>query len=150
MRAIIRRAEERDIAAIAELDKLCFSISWSQNAYEQEIKWNDLALYLVAEEQDRIIGFAGLWAILEEGHVTNVAVHPDYRRRGLGEMLVAKLIAISEEKGIQQHSLEVRPSNRDAIALYHKFDFQEMGRRKSYYEDTGEDALIMWRSYIGI
>ena len=145
MTALIRIAEERDIYPMAELDKICFSIPWSQKAFEQEIMENQQALYLVAENEGQIIGYAGLWGILEEGHITNVAVHPDYRCKGLGELLVSKLIEISKDKGIDKYTLEVRVSNYEAIALYRKLGFQPAGRRLNYYEDVGEDALIMWR-----
>ena len=147
MSVVIRRAEPRDAADMAALDKLCFASPWSLASFEQELNGNKLALYIAAEDEDEgLIGYAGLWAVVDEGHITNIAVHPDYRNRGLGTLLLGRLIAVSEAGGVVPHTLEVRPSNTAALALYRKFGFQEEGRRKGYYEDNGEDALILWRS----
>lgn len=142
---IIRRAEARDVLPMALLDSLCFAAPWSEESFRQEVTENNLALYLVAETDGVIAGYAGVWAILDEGHITNVAVHPDYRRRGIASALMEILIRSCEEEGITCQTLEVRPSNQAALALYAAFGFREEGRRKGYYEDNGEDALIMWR-----
>ena len=142
---IIRLAEDKDIDAIAGLDKLCFSVPWSRDAYARELRTNKLAFYIVAEEDSELIGFAGLWGIIEEGHITNVAVHPAYRNKGLGRSLVSRLIEVAEEYGIEKYTLEVRPTNEAAIRLYEKLGFKSVGRRPHYYEDNDEDALIMWR-----
>lgn len=142
---MIRRAEERDILPMALLDTLCFAAPWSEESFRQEVMENDLALYLVAETAGVVVGYAGVWAILDEGHITNVAVHPDHRRRGVARALLDVLIKSCEEEGIGCQTLEVRPSNQAALALYAGFGFQPEGRRKGYYEDNGEDALIMWR-----
>jgi len=142
----IRQAEEKDIIAIATLDKLCFSLPWSLGAFEREIRENDLALYIVAEVNDMIVGYAGLWRIVDEGHITNVAVHPDFRKMGFGETLVSLLIDCSREAGIITHTLEVRASNIAAIALYSKLGFVSAGIRQKYYQDNNEDAIIMWRT----
>ncbi len=142
---IIRMAEDKDIDSIAEIDKLCFATPWSRDAYARELRANKLAFYIVAEEDNEIIGFAGLWGIIEEGHITNVAVHPAYRNKGLGRTLVSRLIEVAEEYGIDKFTLEVRPSNDAAITLYSKLGFKGVGKRPKYYEDNGEDALIMWR-----
>ena len=146
MDLIVRRAEEKDIKPMAEMDILCFSAPWSEVSFEKEIKENHLALYIVAEIGDRMVGYAGLWCIVDEGHITNVAVHPDFRRRGIGEALVTVLLEHTVKKGILSHTLEVRASNEAAISLYTKFGFQPAGLRKNYYEDNGEDAIIMWRT----
>ena len=147
MSVVIRRAEPRDAADMAALDKLCFASPWSLASFEQELNGNKLALYIAAEDEDEgLIGYAGLWAVVDEGHITNIAVHPDYRNRGLGTLLLGRLIAVSEAGGVVRHTLEVRPSNTAALALYRKFGFREEGRRKGYYEDNVEDALILWRS----
>ena len=143
---IIRQAAEQDIPEMARLDALCFSSPWSEAAFEQEIKENGLAFYIVAELAltGEVIGYAGLWTILEEGHITNVAVHPDHRRRHIGEALVQVLLEETGKAGIRTYTLEVRASNTGAIELYKKFGFLEVGVRKGYYEDNQEDALIMW------
>lgn len=144
MDCIIRKAAESDIVPMAELDKLCFAVPWSRESFNQEIINNDLACYLVADYNGMIIAYAGLWRIFEEGHITNVAVHPDYREKGLGLHIVSELIRISEEEGLKRFTLEVRASNTPAISLYSKLGFRPAGFRKNYYEDNNEDAMIMW------
>ena len=145
MDLIIRQAEERDIKPMAEMDILCFSAPWSEESFEKEIRDNRLAFYIVAEIGGVMVGYAGLWCIVEEGHITNVAVHPDYRRKGVGEALVGVLLSHTIENGILSHTLEVRESNQAAISLYTKFGFEPAGVRKNYYADNNEDAIIMWR-----
>ena len=160
----IRVATAEDIDAMTELDATCFSAPWSRASFEAELTTNQLAWYLVADEmiptcedaddlfnsetdEDRVgllIGYAGLWAIEDEGHITNVAVHPDYRRMHLGSILVDMLIAQTRQEGLRRFTLEVRVSNHAAIALYEKFGFVSAGIRKGYYEDNNEDAMIMW------
>lgn len=148
----IRVATAEDIDAMTELDAVCFSAPWSHASFEAELTTNRLAWYLVAEELDStceeqtgfLIGYAGLWAIEDEGHITNVAVHPDYRRVHLGSILVDTLIAETRKEGLKRFTLEVRVSNLAAIALYEKFGFISAGLRKGYYEDNNEDAMIMW------
>ncbi len=145
MDLVIRQAEERDIKPMAEMDLLCFAAPWSEESFAKEIRENRLALYIVAEIGERMVGYAGLWCIADEGHITNVAVHPGFRRRGIGEALVTVLLDHTEKNGVLNHTLEVRASNDAAISLYSKFGFQPAGLRKKYYEDNGEDAIIMWR-----
>lgn len=148
----IRVATAEDIDDMTELDATCFSAPWSRASFEAELTTNRLAWYLVAEEMGTdlegqaglIIGYAGLWAIEDEGHITNVAVHPDYRRMHLGSILVDTLIAETRKEGLKRFTLEVRVSNQAAIALYQKFGFVSAGLRKGYYEDNNEDAMIMW------
>jgi [ribosomal protein S18]-alanine N-acetyltransferase len=148
----IRVATAEDIDDMTELDATCFSAPWSRASFEAELTTNKLAWYLVAEEMGTdwesqaglIIGYAGLWAIEDEGHITNVAVHPDYRRMHLGSILVDTLIAETRKEGLVRFTLEVRVSNHAAIALYQKFGFVSAGLRKGYYEDNNEDAMIMW------
>ena len=100
---------------------------------------------MVAQIEEDVVGYAGLWKIGDEGHITNVAVAPEQRRKSIGDMLVGALIEVTEEEGITSHTLEVRKSNIGAIRLYEKHGFKVEGERKAYYEDNGEDALIMWR-----
>lgn len=145
MDLIVRQAEEKDIKPMADMDILCFSVPWSEKSFEHEIKENCLAFYLVAEIGGRLVGYAGLWCIRDEGHITNVAVHPEFRRKRIGETLISVLLAHTVTNGILSHTLEVRASNEAAISLYMKFGFKPAGMRKSYYEDNGEDAIIMWR-----
>lgn len=145
MSLIIRQAEERDIKPMAQLDILCFTSPWSEDSFEREIKENNIAFYIVAESDGVLVGYAGLWCIVDEGHITNVAVHPDYRRRHIGEALISILLEHTIKNGIKSHTLEVRVTNEAAQSLYRKFGFEPVGIRKNYYEDNGEDAIIMWR-----
>lgn len=143
---VIRQAEIKDIDPIVILDELCFSVPWSRESIAREIVDNQLAFYIVAVIEDRVVGYAGLWAIVDEGHITNVAVHPDFRKKGIGEALVKVILDNSINNGLKSHTLEVRFSNEAAIGLYEKMGFQAAGIRKKYYEDNGEDAIIMWRN----
>ena len=146
----IRKAEPRDVKPLAELDARCFAAPWSEQSFEEDVVKNPLAFYLVAEsEEGDIIGYAGVWMIVGEGHITNVAASPDHRRCGVARTVLTQLFDICEtQHGIDAFTLEVRPSNDPAIALYESFGFQTAGRRKGYYEDNGEDALIMWRQVV--
>jgi [ribosomal protein S18]-alanine N-acetyltransferase len=142
----IRRMRRTDAAAVAALDILCFACPWSVESFEYEAADNPLAYYLVAVTEDgSIAGYAGIWHILNEGHITNVAVRPDMRGRGLGDKIISELLTCSSVAGVVKFTLEVRVSNASAINVYKKFGFVEAGFRKSYYEDNGEDAIIMWK-----
>jgi len=101
--------------------------------------------YMVAVKDGLVVGFAGMWIILDEAHITNIAVHPEYRGFGIGTMLMESLISICKIENVIGITLEVRVSNQRAINLYKKFGFVEEGIRKAYYEDNKEDALIMWK-----
>lgn len=142
---VIRTAEERDIKPMADLDVICFAEPWSEEAFKGEIMENDKAFYIVAEIGGQLAGYAGLWAIVDEGHITNVAVSPENRRRGIGRAIVATLIEVAEQNGLNSFTLEVRESNLAAQALYKEFKFKPAGIRKGYYLDNGENAIIMWR-----
>lgn len=142
---IVRPAEERDIKGMANLDTICFADPWSEESFRSEILENDRAFYIVAEIERELVGYAGLWAILDEGHITNIAVAPKYRRKGIGKAVIATLIDISEKNALKKFTLEVRESNFPAQTLYKKFDFKSAGIRKNYYIDNGENAIIMWR-----
>lgn len=142
---IIRRGEEKDILAIEELEKQCFATPWSYESLKYDIVENNRALYLVAEIEGEIVGYVGIWKIVDEGHITNVAVSPAHRRKHIASALLETLFRVTERAGVVQHTLEVRAGNEGAIKLYEGFGFKEAGLRKGYYEDNGEDAIIMWR-----
>ena len=143
---MIVKMNEGHVKAVAELEKICFSDPWSENSVASELK-NKLALWLVAEEEGRVAGYIGSQTCGDESDVMNVAVHPDFRRRGIAEALVNSLV--EELKAIDSHSLtlEVRASNVPAISLYEKLGFSEVGRRKNYYRNPREDALIMRKEW---
>ena len=146
----IRKAEPGDVNALAELDQRCFASPWSRQSFEEEVVKNPLALYLVAEgDHGELLGYAGVWMIAGEGHITNVAASPEHRRCGIARGILTQLFEICETRhGIEAFTLEVRPSNAPALALYQSFGFEAAGRRKGYYEDNVEDALIMWRQVV--
>lgn len=136
------------IDGILRVEKRSFKTPWSRFAFICELRDNQFAHYLVALDDDRVIGYAGMWLILNEAHITNVAVDPDYRGLKVGETLMRCLINIAREKKAERMTLEVRPSNDVARNLYKKLGFVELGIRKGYYSDTGEDAIIMWKQDI--
>lgn len=142
---IIRKAEERDLPAIEILEKQCFSVPWSMESLRHDILENEISFYIVAEMDGNVCGYVGIWNIMDEGHITNVAVSPRFRRRHIGEALLDVLISTCEEAGIEGFTLEVRAGNEAARRLYEKKGFREAGVRPKYYEDNGEDAVIMWR-----
>ena len=142
---IVRKAEEKDVDRIAQLEIECFTTPWSREAVYQDVVENPRALYVVAEVEGLVIGYAGIWSIIDEGHITNVAVDPRFRKNHVGSAIISVLLDVTQKAGIEHHTLEVRRSNEAAIRLYEKYGFVVNGERKGYYEDTGEDALIMWR-----
>lgn len=141
----IRQAGKRDIDAITDLEKICFSTPWSRDSIKHELTRNDMAFYVVAEIDGRVIGYGGMWHIIDEAHITNVAVMPEYRKKHIASAILAVMIEASSRRGIRRFTLEVRSSNEAAKTLYRNFGFKEEGLRKGYYEDNGEDAVIMWR-----
>ena len=148
MEVLIRRAEEGDVNEIAELEAVCFKGEdpWSAGAFYNEIVENhDQTLYLVAVIDGRIVGYMGVWRILDEGHITNVAVDPEFRRNHIGEAIIQEMIRLTSEGGTQSWTLEVRVDNEAAIKLYEKMGFKAAGIRPKYYEYDGTDALIMWK-----
>ena len=142
---IIRQAEPRDAADIFEIEKLCFPDPWSMDSISFELEENPRAFYVVAEHSGKVVGYAGLWWIEDEGHITNVAVKPGFRNRKIAEGIIDTLIEHTSAEGIKHYTLEVRRSNEAAIGLYEKFGFAVEGVRKGYYRFEKEDALIMWR-----
>ena len=108
---------------------------------------NKAALYFCAVTGGKAVGYAGMWKVFDEGHITNIAVHPEFRNAGVGSALIEALISAAKENGITSLTLEVRKSNLPALALYRKYGFRECGIRKSYYTDNNEDAIIMWKYF---
>ena len=141
---IIRGMNYKDLDQIVDIEKICFSLPWSKGAFENELL-NELAYYQCAEDYGKIAGYMGMWRIIDECHITNVAVLPEYRNKGIGGMLIKKMIEICRCSEISAMTLEVRKSNIPAINLYKKFGFVEEGKRPRYYIKPTEDALIMWK-----
>ncbi|MCI5687055.1 MAG: ribosomal protein S18-alanine N-acetyltransferase [Emergencia sp.] len=142
---ILRKGVPGDVDQMEILEQQCFSVPWSKDSLLYELAENPLALYVVAEVEGRVAGYVGVWTIVDEGHITNVAVSPDFRGRHIGMALIDTMIDVTEKQGVKSYTLEVRASNAPAIGLYKKFGFVSEGLRKGYYEDNGEDAIIMWR-----
>ena len=132
-----------DLDEVLAIERASFSMPWSRGAFLYEIQQNRVARCNVMREAGIVVAYLCLWEIADEIHITNVAVRPSHRRRGLARMLLAGALAEARARDIRLVVLEVRPSNREAIALYESFGFRVKGRRRGYYYDTGEDALVM-------
>ena len=139
---IIRRMTMADVDGVAAVEAATFPTPWSRDAFASEMK-NVAARYLVAEKDGKIIGYAGAWIIIDESHITNIAVLSDYRGQGIGRQLTHGLLQYLSNLGAAYATLEVRKSNAVAQNLYVSLGFIKLGVRKRYYEDNGEDALIM-------
>ena len=140
----LRRLNLADVDAVLHLDQLSFSRPWSREAYLEELGNNQLARYIGYFAGQRLIAFAGYWLIVDEAHIVNVAVHPDYRRRGWGELLMRRLITLCLAAGAARMTLEVRRQNLAGCRLYRKLGFITAGLRPGYYDEPPDDALIMW------
>lgn len=139
-----RFMNEQDIDEVLEIEHKSFATPWSREAFYNEITQNQFAVYVVLEEEDKVIGYCGMWIVVDEAHITNVALLPEYRGRKLGEALMRKGMAVAVEMGAKTMTLEVRVSNFTAQSLYRKLGFQDGAIRKNYYTDNQEDALVMW------
>ena len=140
----IRLMEERDLDAIMEVEKQCFTLPWSREAFYNELHQNRFAHYLILEEDDNVIGYCGAWLVVDEAHITNIAVLPAYQGRGLGKVLLTSMMEECKLRAIERMTLEVRESNLVAQSLYRKLGFVEGAIRKNYYSDNQEDAIVMW------
>lgn len=135
----------KHIPDVLKVERVSFLTPWSDHAFTYEILYNELSYYTVALLDDVVVGYAGMWMILDEAHVTNVAVAPTHRNRKIGRLLMQQLMNKAVQNGINRMTLEVRPSNAYARRLYKSLGFKELGVRKNYYTDTNEDAIIMWK-----
>lgn len=141
---VFRYMVEEDIDQILEVEHASFSTPWSREAFYNEINKNKFAVYIVLEIDKKVIGYCGAWIVLDEAHVTNIAILPEYRGRKFGEALLKKLISVAIEMGAKSMTLEVRVTNYVAQSLYRKLGFQDGGIRKNYYSDNQENGLVMW------
>lgn len=133
---------KNDAKELSTLDEECFSSPWSESSFLNEAK-NPLAQYVIAKSNEKIVGYAGYWQVVDEGQITNIAVSKDYRRRGISYQMLERLIKKAREMKISVLSLEVRESNLPAINLYKKFEFKVVGTRKDYYKNPTENAVLM-------
>jgi [ribosomal protein S18]-alanine N-acetyltransferase len=167
----IQQLSQKDLSRVLELDRLCFGGLWTPQGYQRELDspnsdllglWKEKGERVIApwespleicvessesvSESSYLVGIGCLWSILDEAHITILGIDPDYQRQGLGQVMLYGLLKSAKARQLQWATLEVRVSNQSAIALYRKFGFKDVGRRKGYYQDTGEDALILWRN----
>jgi ribosomal-protein-alanine N-acetyltransferase len=132
-----------DLDEVVAIERASFSMPWSRGAFLYEMEQNQVARCLVMRDATRIVAYVCVWEVADELHVTNIAVHPRERRRGFGRQLLGAVLEDAGRRALRIVVLEVRPSNAEAIALYESFGFRVVGRRRGYYYDTGEDALVM-------
>lgn len=138
----IVKLNERHIVEMAEIEKRCFKTPWSFNMLNFELN-NPLAHYFVVENDGEVVAYCGIYRILDEGHITNIAVKPEYQQQGVGTKLLTEVLEMSRSSGIVQVTLEVNEHNERAIKFYEKFGFRYSGRRPKYYEGV-DDAIIYW------
>ena len=149
-----------DLPAVMEIDRLSFTLPWPERSFRFELTGNDASHLIVAESsvggEELIAGYLGYWQLVDEMHISTLAVHPEMRGRGIGERLLQAGLEQAWIQGAEMSTLEVRPSNEAAIALYRKYGFELVGRRRAYYQDNSEDALLMtltrlsdWRTLVG-
>jgi [ribosomal protein S18]-alanine N-acetyltransferase len=140
---VIQRMQNDDIETVADLDKQCFPTPWTAAAYYTEVQ-NPSAYYVVARNENRIVGYAGMWLIMDEAHITTIGVAPELRGRKIGERVLVHILEEATHRGIRRATLEVRRHNLIAQGLYEKYGFKVVAVRKGYYGNNNEDALVMW------
>ena len=140
---VIEEMKVDDIDGVFEVEKNCFEDYWSKDSFKKELS-NNLAKYLVAKVDGKVAGYVGIWFVVDEGHITNVAVHEDYRGQKIGDQLIKELVQVCKDNKIVSMTLEVRTSNTVAQNLYRKYGFKMAGIRKEYDSNNKEDAIIMW------
>ena len=143
VRLVIEPMRLDDLAAVHTIERARFSSPWPPNAYRSELEANRLANYLVARIDDELVGYGGMWLMVDEAHITTFAVHPRWRRQRIGERLLLAFLDLAVDRSAHEATLEVRLSNLPARRLYEKYGFRPVGLRPRYYSDDNEDALIM-------
>jgi ribosomal-protein-alanine N-acetyltransferase len=132
-----------DIQSVIELDQISFSLPWPERSFRFELTDNPASRCWVAEANGRVVGMLVAWLFVDEAHIATIATHPDYRRQGIARKLLTYTLQSAMREGVQSSFLEVRASNLPAQDMYRKFGYVEVGRRKHYYRDNGEDAILM-------
>jgi ribosomal-protein-alanine N-acetyltransferase len=145
----IRKMTKNDIKQVMEIESVSFgNFHWKPEAFTAEME-NNIGQYFIAEDEHKnLLGYCGFWLIMEEAHITTIAVQPTLRKQGIGEKLLQKMIDAGYEKGVKWFTLEVRAGNIAAQNLYYKYNFKSLGLRRKYYQDNDEDAMIMWTENI--
>ncbi|MFD1929616.1 ribosomal protein S18-alanine N-acetyltransferase [Sporosarcina siberiensis] len=141
---LYREMVAEDIPAVVGIEEEAFPTPWTTEIFEHEMNGNEYAYYVVAEVDNEVIGHMGMWIVLDECHITNVAVREHMRGNGIGEGLMRECMDFCKELAVRTMTLEVRLTNSTAQNLYRKLGFQDGGIRKNYYSDDHEDALVMW------
>ena len=139
----IRRMTLDDIPAVIELDQLSFSLPWPERSFRFELTENPASRCWVIELEGKIVGMLVAWLLVDEAHIATIATHPDHRRQGIGRKLLSHALRYMSKEGAVTSLLEVRESNTSAREMYRGFGYEDVGRRKGYYKDTGEDAILM-------
>ena len=143
MNVVIRKMRVDDVSAVVELDKISFSLPWPERSFRFELTDNPASRCWVAEMDGKVVAMIVVWLIVDEAHVANIATHPEYRRQGIGMRLLAYALRHMLQEGARSSFLEVRESNIAAQEMYRKFGYEVTGRRRHYYRDNDEDALLM-------
>jgi ribosomal-protein-alanine N-acetyltransferase len=141
--ALIRRMRLEDVPAVHEIDMLSFSLPWSERSFRYEVTQNPVSRGWVAEVEGRIAAMLVLWLVVDEAHIATIAVHPDFRRQGIGEQILLSALRSAKDEGAQRAFLEVRAGNAAAQAMYKKYGFTITGVRPRYYKNNNEDAFLM-------
>ena len=143
LRLTIDEMQVGDLPAVQAIERASFTTPWPPHAYRAELESNRMATYLVVRTGDEVVGYAGMWVMVDEAHITTFAVHPAFRRQGVGQRLLLALLDLAVVRRAREATLEVRLSNLPARRLYEKYGFRPVGLRPNYYSDDHEDALIM-------
>ena len=141
----IERLTYEHLGGIAELEELCFSLPWSEKALELLLEGSNVG-FVALDKNKRVVAYGGMLCVLDEGQITNIATHPELRRKGLGEKVTSALVEYGSQNGLNVISLEVRESNAAAISLYEKLGFLAVGKRKNFYSSPTENAIVMLRN----
>jgi len=150
MSLVIRGMRVEDVSAAHQIDKLSFTLPWPERSLRFEVTDNPAARCWVAEQDGRVVGILILWMIIDEAHIATLAIHPEFRRQGIAEDLLVTALERARAEGAQSALLEVRDGNEAAMALYHKYGFEAVGRRERYYKDNNEDAVLMTLSHLPV
>ena len=142
-----RKMTIQDVDAVYEIEKQSFTLAWTKEAFEQEMLKNEFAYYVLAETAEGVIGYCGMWLVMDEAHITNIAISPQQRGNKFGEALMKEAMDQARVQGAKLMTLEARVSNIAALNLYKKLGFQNGGIRKGYYTDNQEDAIVMWVNF---
>lgn len=143
----IAKMQKKHIEKLVELEKVCFNEPWSTDSLSVELT-NKKAYFIVATQDNNVLGYAGMHYVLDEGYISNVAVFPDFRKKGIGKELLRNILNYAEKNNFAFVTLEVRTSNFNAIKLYKSLGFEQWGTRKNFYKNPTEDAIIMTKKFI--